>query len=189
MSEDLFAEPASPPEKKVPPIVKAIVEILEDSTNQDQHVANIAELILERVEELQKESHKIAVVGQILVDGATEPRTVVLGPFGAQGKLETEEAWDKAAAKHTGSRAEGGKLAFRYPTTSTSTSGRFMLAPIFPTASKAWKFFPDHPLVMEAVEAEFRSIRGADPANLAGPVCLCGFRSAVCHRHPNGRVK
>lgn len=186
MSEDLFAEPA--PEKKTPPVIKAIIKILEDHANADDHIANVAESILEAVEDHLNQSHKIAVVGQILVDGATEPRTVVLGPFGAQGKLETEEAWDKAAAKHTGSRAEGGKLAFRYPTTSTSTSGRFMLAPIFPTASKAWKFFPDHPLVMEAIEEEFRSIRGADPANLAGPVCLCGFKSAVCHRHPKGRV-
>lgn len=168
-------------------IVKAIVEILEDSTNQDQHVANIAELILERVEELQKESHKIAVVGQILVEGSTKPRIVVLGPFGAQGKLETEEAWDTAAEKHTGSRTEGGKLAFR-AVGGGSGVGRFLLAPVFGTAAKAWKFFPDKPVVMEAVETEFTSIRGVDPANLAGPVCLCGFRNAVCHRHTEGRV-
>lgn len=172
-----------------PKIIQEIIAILDDHSNNEDHIANVAERILTTVEELQKESFKIAVVGQILVDGATEPRTVVLGPFGAQGKLETEGAWDKAAAKHTGSRAEGGKLAFRYPTSSGFARGRFLLAPIFPTASKAWKFFPDQPEIMEAVEEEFRSIRGSDPANLAGPVCLCGFRSAVCHRHPQGRVQ
>jgi len=173
--------------KPVPPVIKAIIKILQDHSNADDHIANVAESILEAVEEHLSEKFKIAVVGQILVDGATEPRTVVLGPFGAQGKLETEEAWDKAAAKHTGSRNEGGKLAFRYPTTSTSTSGRFMLAPVFPTASKAWKFFPDHHHPMEEIEEQFRSIRGSDPNNLAGPVCLCGFKTATCRRHPNRR--
>lgn len=170
-------------EPKQPPVIRAIIKILEDHSNADDHIANVAESILEEVEAHLKQSFKIAVVGQILVDGATEPRTVVLGPFGAQGKLETQEAWEKAAEKHTGSRREGGKLAFRYPVGWGQTRGRFMLAPVFPDASKAWKFFPDHEAAMEEVEEEFRSIRGSDPANLAGPVCLCGFTNAVCHRH------
>jgi len=171
-----------------PKIIQEIIAILEDHSNSEDHIANVAERILSTVEELQKEQFKIAVVGQILVEGATEPRIVVLGPFGAQGKLETQEAWDKAAEKHTGSRTEGGKLAFRYPTSLGSSYGRFMLAPIFPTASKAWKFFPDNQHPMEEVEEEFSSIRGIEQSNLAGPVCLCGFRGAVCHRHPKGRV-
>jgi hypothetical protein len=173
------------PGKRQPAVIKAIIKILEDHANQEDHIANVAEDILEVVEEHLNSKFKIAVVGQILVDGAEKPRIVVLGPFGAQGRLEDQESWDKAAAKHTTSRTEGGKLAFR---STGGSRGRFLLAPVFQTAAKAWKFFPDHPKVMEVVEREFQTIRGADPANLAGPTCLCGFRNAVCHRHPKGRV-
>ena len=182
-SPEVASDPT--PGKRQPAVIKAIIKILEDHANEEDHIANVAEDILEVVEEHLNSKFKIAVVGQILVDGAEKPRIIVLGPFGAQGKLEGQESWDKAAQKHTTSRAEGGKLAFRQ---AGSAHGKFLLAPVFQTAAKAWKFFPDHPKVMEVVEREFQTIRGADPANLAGPVCLCGFKNAVCHRHPKGRV-
>lgn len=169
--------------------VKALVEILEDPFNATLTVAEVALKLLEKIEELENESHKIAVVGQILVEGSEKPRIVVLGPFGARGKLETEEAWNKAAESHTGSRSEGGKLAFRSTASPSTARGRFLLAPVFSTASKAWKFFPDKPVEMEEIEEEFRSIRGTNSAMLAGPACLCGFKSAHCQRHPNGREK
>lgn len=166
-------------------LIKAVISILEDPLNAGRKVAEVAGAIIDKIDEHDKATHKVAVVGQILVDGAEKPRIVVLGPFRAQGKLEDQAAWDKAAESHSTSRKEGGMLAFRYPASFSAARGRFLLAPVFGAAAKAWKFFPDEPVVMEEIEEEFRSIRGTDPENLAGPACLCGF--AACPRHPNGR--
>lgn len=162
-------------------IIKAIAAILSADGADEEDDLDLAREILKKVEELQAESFKIAVVGQLNIEGREKPRIVVLGPFTAQGALLDQDAWDRAAERHTASRAAGGGLAWRQTGGST---GRYMLAPVFPSAAKAWKFFPDAPVLLEEIEEEFISIRGNDPQVLNGPACLCGLKGEECQRHP-----
>lgn len=165
-------------------ILKAIVAILEDDTNQGEHVANVAEHILSTIEEMQADQKRIAVVGQIQPDGAEGPFPVVLGPYTARGVLNTEEKWLKAASTHTTSRSDGGQLA--WDTSVKTGRGQYMLAPMFKNARSAWDFYrASRPVVEDEIKEIFTTIRGSD-INV-GPVCLCGFPGAECHAHPGGR--
>lgn len=165
-------------------IVKAIIAIIEDESNQGEHVANIAEQILDKVEELQGEQKRIAVVGQIQYGGGEDAFPLVLGPYTARGTLNTEEKWRKAAESHTTSRSDGGSLA--WDTTAKTGHGRYMLAPMFKNARAAWDFYrPSRPEVEEEIKEIFSTIRGSEID--VGPACLCGFKGATCHKHPEGR--
>lgn len=166
-------------------ILKAIIAILDDESNNGEHVANIAELILETVEELQGEQKRIAVVGQIMSAHADNPFPVVLGPYTARGILGTEEKWAKAAQSHTASRSDGGSLA--WDTTVKTGMGQYMLAPIFKNARAAWDFYRvAKPDVEDEIQEIFSTIRGSH-INI-GPVCVCGMRGATCHAHLEGRA-
>lgn len=167
-------------------IIKAIVAILEDESNKDELVGDVAQLILDTVEELQGEQKRIAVVGQIRSAYADDVFPVVLGPYTARGTLNTQEKWQKAAESHTTSRSDAGSLA--WDTTVKTGKGRYMLAPMLKNARAAWDFYRvAKPDMEDEIQEIFSTIRGSE-INI-GPVCVCGMRGATCHAHLNGRVK
>lgn len=174
-------------------IIKAIMAILEDEeANEGKKTADVAEAIFKEVEALINERNsnlenkrRIAVVGQIQSAHADGPFPVVLGPYTAVGKLDTQEAWNKAAQSHTTSRNDAGKLA--WDTTVKTGRGQYMLAPFFKNAQEAWEFYRvAKPDVEDEILEIFSTIRGSS-INI-GPVCVCGMRGATCHAHLEGRL-
>lgn len=163
-------------------VIESIVKILNDPVNEGDHVANVAEQIFDTVTSaIWKGS--IAVIGQIQPDGEDGPFPVVLGPFTARGKLDSEEKWREAAKSHTTSRSAGGGLSWH--TVFGTGRGRYTLAPVFKDARSAWAFYQaSRPEVEEEVQEIFSTIRGSE-INV-GPTCLCGFNGAECHAHPKG---
>ena len=168
---------------------KLIAKLIEE--NDEVPDIELAEMILDLVDEERGKKKRILVVGQIQYEGQEHPYTVALGPYSTAGKLDTLEQWQARSEAHTPSRAEGGKLAWD---TSTKTGkGRFMIVPLLRTARDAWDFFRGTPLeetgeALEAAEARVPewSIRGATESPDVGPPCVCGLREESWPAQVNG---
>jgi hypothetical protein len=163
-------------------LLKKLAKLIEE--NDEMPDIELAELLLETIDEERGKKKRILVVGQIQYEGQERPYTVALGPYSTAGKLDTSENWQARSEGHTASRTEGGKLAWD---TSTKTGkGRFMIVPLLRTARDAWDFFrgvPQEEAIPEALECAEQewetSIRG--PGVDVGPVCICGLREASGH--------
>jgi hypothetical protein len=153
--------------------------------NDDMPDIELAELLLDLVDEERGKKKRILVVGQIQYAGQEAAHTVALGPYSTAGRLDTLEQWQARSEAHTASRVEGGKLAWD---TSTKTGrGRFMIVPLLKSARDAWDFFRGTPLeeigevLEEAQSIADWSIRGAPESPDVGPPCTCGLREASGH--------
>jgi len=164
-------------------LLKKLAKLIEE--NDEMPDIELAELLLETIDEERGKKKRILVVGQIQYAGQEHPYTVALGPYSTAGKLDTKENWDIRSWAHTASRAEGGKLAWD---TSTKTGkGRFMIVPLLRTARDAWDFFrgaPEEEIceTVEKAESEW-SIRGLPSDPDTGPPCICGLGHHECERH------
>lgn len=184
----------------------AVARILSDPENEARSAEEVAELAIQALDDLRARTHRLAVVGQIRFNEAQEtPHTVILGPFGSRGILDSQEKFDRVTQGGAAARELGQNLAWD---TKTGTGrGRFMLAPAFRSPRDAWDFYrPDgHGDEVKTltskmlIEGGWREAKGAAAlkADLdryaAGrwaqdvdypPACSCGLRtSTACHRH------
>lgn len=162
-------------------LLKKLAQIIEE--NDDMPDIELAELLLETIDEERGKKKRILVVGQIQYGGQEHPYTVALGPYSTAGKLDTLENWQARSEAHTASRTEGGKLA--WDTSTKAGKGRFMIVPLLRTARDAWDFFrgtPEEEIceAVEAAEAEW-SIRGLPSDPDVGAPCTCGLRPESGH--------
>lgn len=186
--------------------IKRLVTILSDPENESRSAEEIAALILDQVYDLAVSTAKseiraetrveirkeifdrdsavrrLAVVGQISY-GPQEPlHTVVLGPFYAPSRIDTEEKFrDVLKRPNAAARDAGQHLAWDSKT--GTGRGRFMLAPAFMKPREAWDFYRGTgpaPVIIQALSDI--------PPKTIKPVCICGLREGVtCHAHPEGR--
>lgn len=162
-------------------LVKKLAKLIEE--NDEMPDVELAELLLETIDEYRGQKKRILVVGQIQYDGQEAIHTVALGPYSTVGKLDTYENWQARSEAHTASRNDGGKLA--WDTSTNKGRGRFMVVPLLRTARDAWDFFrgtirENEGEILEQAEAEW-SIRGAPDDPDIGPVCICGLRESSGH--------
>lgn len=167
-------------------LIKKLARLIEE--NDEMPDIELAELLLETIDEYRGQKKRILVVGQIRYDGQEAVHTVALGPYSTVGKLDTYENWQARSEAHTASRTEGGKLA--WDTTTGKGTGRFMVVPLLKSARDAWAFFKDTPReeegeILEQAEAEW-SIRGVPSDPDVGPVCACGLREESWPTQVNG---
>lgn len=121
----------------------AVAKILSDPENESRSAEEVADLVIQALDDLRARTHRLAVVGQIQFTQAQEtPHTVILGPFSSRGILDSQEKFDKAVQGGTAARELGQNLAWD---TKTGTGrGRFMLVPAFRSPRDAWNYFrPD----------------------------------------------
>lgn len=168
-------------------LIKKLAKLIEES--DDMPDIELAELLLETIDEERGKKKRILVVGQIQYDGQEAVHTVALGPYSTVGKLDTYENWQTRSEAHTASRNDGGKLA--WDTSTNKGRGRFMVVPLLRTARDAWDFYRGteveeigETLEMAASQAEEAwSIRGVPSDPDVGPVCICGLGHHECERH------
>jgi hypothetical protein len=160
--------------------MKALIEVLEDSANQDKTTEEIAELLIDSLDAARGRTHRLVVVGQISYatpeGGLSAPHTVVLGPYSARGVLDSQEKFDKAIAGGTAAREAGQSLAWDSKT--GTGKGRFMLAPAFLRPRDAWDFFRPEKVTEEEIRDITQSIAQWQPhvgvsRHGPGPVCHC----------------
>jgi hypothetical protein len=117
-----------------------VAAILSDQENQNRSAEEIADLVIDCLDDLRARTHRLAVVGQIALPQAPETtHTVVLGPFSARGILDTQEKFRRAVQGGSAARQAGQELA--WDTKTGRGRGRFMLAPAFMRPRSAWDFF------------------------------------------------
>ncbi|MFJ2176436.1 hypothetical protein ACIOHE_26535 [Streptomyces sp. NPDC087851] len=155
--------------------IDAVEAILTDPENSSRTGAEVAEAVIEALDDVRSRTHRLAVVGQIGYGAQGTTHTVVLGPFSARGVLDSPEKFERATEAGTAARTAGQGLAWDART--GLGKGRFMLAPIFFRPRDAWDFFrgagPAAEAVAEVVESLPREI---------GPVCSCGLTAALICR-------
>ncbi|TXS35269.1 hypothetical protein EAO77_37260 [Streptomyces sp. t39] len=144
-------------------------QILADPENSSRTASEVAELVIEALDDIRSRTHRLAVVGQIAYEPQGPVHTVVLGPFSARGILDTQEKFQKATEGGCAARGVGEMLA--WDTKTGKGRGRFMLAPAFLKPRDAWDFYRGETAAELAIEA------AADPI-IRGvvPVCLCGLK-------------
>lgn len=167
-------------------LIKKLTKFLEENT--DMPDVEVAEAMLEMIDEERGKKKRILVVGQIQYDGQEAVHTVALGPFSTAGKLDTYENWQARSEAHTASRKEGGKLA--WDTNTNKGRGRFMVVPLLRSARDAWDFYRGSSMekvgeVLEEAEMEW-SIRGVPSDPDTGPVCVCGLKDSSWPSNVNG---
>lgn len=151
------------------------MRILSDPENDTRSAEEVAELVIDELDDIRARTHRLAVVGQI-TSGPQEPtHTVVLGPFPSPLLLSDEERFQAVLGRPcTAAREPGRHLAWDSRT--GTGSGRFMLVPAFMKARDAWDFHRGQ----GPAEAIVQAITEDRPQHL-GPVCLCGLTgAAVC---------
>lgn len=167
-------------------LVKKLAKLIEE--NDEMPDVELAELLLETIDEYRGQKKRILVVGQIQYGGQEAIHTVALGPYSTTGKLDTYENWQARSEAHTASRNDGGKLA--WDTSTNKGRGRFMVVPLLRTARDAWDFYRGTDLeeigeTLEQAEAEW-SIRGVPSDPDVGPPCVCGLREESWPTQVNG---
>lgn len=180
----------------------AVKRVLADPTNDARSAEEVADLVIQALDEVRARTLRLAVVGQIAFPEAPgTTHTVVLGPFSSRGLLDTREKFLKAVDGPSGARTAGQDL-YVDPKNRLGR-GRFMLAPAFSTPRQAWDFFrPEEPEVPRRFQWIAESIQrweagGWREASLK-PVCHCGIRERIhqtsvgpaetgpCPVHPGG---
>lgn len=171
-------------------LMKAIMEILEPEGWDDLSPEELEDFeddvidIIEAVEAHQAETLRLLVVGQIQHDGSDKVHTVALGPYGARGKLDTMEKFNKAAQGSTAAHDQGGKLAWDART--GKGKGRYMVVPLLRTPRDAWDLYrTDSSINPDAVaENIVQSFGIANPDVV--PSCTCGVRPESGHQNVMG---
>jgi hypothetical protein len=162
--------------------VSRLAKILTDPQNENRSAEEVAQLVIDELDDLRSTTHRLAVVGQITYGPQEPTHTVVLGPFRSPLQLTSDERFADAVTRPcTSARDAGRHLAWDSKT--GTGSGKFMLAPAFMKPRDAWDFYRGAtaaPVIAQALENL--------PTKMTGPVCLCGLREGVaCHAHPEGR--
>lgn len=162
--------------------INQLARILTDPDNSSRTAEEVAQLVIDELDDLRSVSHRLAVVGQISYGPQEPTHTVVLGPFRAPLKLDSEEKFRAVTERPcTQAREAGQNLA--WDTKTGKGRGRFLLAPAFMKPREAWDFYRCAGPAEDIVEA-----LAAVPPQTTGPTCLCGLREDVrCHKHPEGR--
>lgn len=119
--------------------IAALAKILTDPQNESRSAEEVAQLVIDELDDVRARTHRLAVVGQIRYGPQEPTHTVVLGPFSARGILDTAEKFERVTAGPVAAREAGGHLAWDAKT-GTGT-GRFMFAPAFFKPRDAWDFF------------------------------------------------
>jgi hypothetical protein len=120
--------------------VNSLAKILSDPENEQRSAEELAQLIIDELDDLRSASHRLAVVGQISYGPQGETHAVVLGPFRAPLQLRDEQRFGDALTRPcTSARDAGRHLAWDSKT--GTGRGRFMLAPAFMKPRDAWDFY------------------------------------------------
>lgn len=150
--------------------------MLSDPANEDRTAEEVAERVIDALDDTRSRSHRLAVVGQIAPEWPQgDQHTVVLGPFTARGVLDSPEKFERAVSGGTAAREVGGRLA--WDTKAGRGRGRFMLAPAFSRPQDAWDYFRGQAGAAVATaleESQERVVRQIEP------VCACGLRGHQC---------
>jgi hypothetical protein len=157
--------------------IAAVAAILTDPENRERTAEEVADLVIDQLDDLRARTHRLAVVGQIAFPQAPETtHTVVLGPFGARGILDSQEKFLKAVQGGSAARRAGQDLA--WDTKTGRGRGRFMLAPAFQRPRAAWEFFrqpePEIPARFAWIAESIRRWEAGGWKAGYGPVCHCG---------------
>lgn len=159
-----------------------LAKILTDPENESRSAEEVAQLVIDELDNLRATTHRLAVVGQIQYGPQEPTHTVVLGPFRSPLKLDSEERLPAVLERPCTPAREAGR-GLAWDSKSGTGSGRFLLAPAFLKPRDAWDFYRGAgpaPVLAQALEDL--------PKRTTGPVCLCGLREGVaCHAHPEGR--
>lgn len=120
--------------------VSQLAKILTDPENENRSAEEVAQLVIDELDDLRATTHRLAVVGQIAYGPQEPTHTVVLGPFRSPLKLSDDERFNDAVTRPcTAARDAGRHLAWDSKT--GTGSGRFMLAPAFMKPRDAWDFY------------------------------------------------
>ena len=119
--------------------IQTVEAILTDPENSSRTGSEVAELVIQALDDVRSRTHRLAVVGQIKYGPQDATHTVVLGPFSARGILDTQEKFRKAVEGGSAARTAGQQLAWDSKT--GLGRGRFMLAPAFFRPADAWNFY------------------------------------------------
>lgn len=119
--------------------IEAVGKILTDPENSSRTGEEVAELVIQALDDVRSRTHRLAVVGQIQYGPQEATHTVVLGPFSARGILDTPEKLQRATEGGCAARGVGQQLAWDSKT--GTGRGRFMLTPAFFKPRDAWDFF------------------------------------------------
>lgn len=176
----------------------AVAKVLCDPENQTRSAEEVAELVIDQLDAVRAQSHRLAVVGQLWFNEAQErPHTVILGPFSARGVLDSRDKFDKVVQGGTAARDAGQHLAWDAKT--GKGRGRFMLVPAFKSSRDAWNFFREE----EPADPRFAWIADSIAnwqAGPWGPACSCAatrpgrivrtsagdlVAAGPCTRHPD----
>jgi len=154
--------------------ISSLAKILSDPENHSRSAEEIAQLVIDELDDLRSSSHRLAVVGQISFGPQGAAHTVVLGPFRAPLKLSDEQRFRDALTRPcTAARDAGRHLAWDSKT--GKGRGRFLLAPAFMKPRDAWDFYRGHDVAEVAIQAVERL------ALHTGPTCGCGMQgSTIC---------
>jgi hypothetical protein len=147
----------------------------------DGRADKIPARILDAIDSRRAKTHRMAVVGQIQYEPQGPVHTVVLGPFSAQGYLDSQEKFLKATEGGCAARTVGQDLA--WDTKTKKGRGRFMLAPAFFKPRDAWDFFRGAGPAEAVAEAVTRIPREI------GPVCMCGLKHTPACRWCGGDIE
>ncbi|MDT0442291.1 hypothetical protein [Streptomyces johnsoniae] len=159
---------------------QAVADLLSSPENENRTAEEVAELVVELVQEELARTNRVAVVAQIQ-EGPRPPMVVALGPFSARGILDTPGKFLKAVSGGTAARTAGEGLAWN-PSTKVGR-GRFMLVPILRTPRDAWLFYGQLPEDERPDEGDLyaaaREMTAWNPEAIE-PACVCG----LTHVHP-----
>jgi hypothetical protein len=123
--------------------VDQLAKILTDPENAERTAEEVAQRVIDALDDLRSTTHRLAVVGQIRYGPQEDRHTVVLGPFRSPLLLRDEQRFEEALTRPcTAARDAGRHLAWDSKT--GRGEGRFMLAPAFLKPRDAWDFYrPD----------------------------------------------
>src|SRR5258708_37793088 len=86
----------------------AVTAILANPENTQLSAEEVADRVIEALDDVRSRTHRLAVVGQIWHTEAQErPETVILGPFTARGILDTQDKFLKATEGGSAARQAG----------------------------------------------------------------------------------
>ena len=120
--------------------VEQLAKILTDPENAARTAEDVAQRVIDALDDLRSTTHRLAVVGQIRHGPQEDLHTVVLGPFRSPLLLRDQERFRETLARPCAAARDAGRhLAWDSKT--GRGQGRFMLAPAFIKPRDAWDFY------------------------------------------------
>lgn len=128
-----------------------LAKILTDPDNESRSAEEVAQSVIDALDDLRSTTHRLAVVGQLRYGPQEPTHTVILGPFRSPLKLTDHERFQDVLGRPcTDAREAGRHLA--WDTKTGRGEGRFMLAPAFLKPRDAWDFWrPEHRASMQHI--------------------------------------